>query len=294
MSRPHTVVVGTGAVGASLIAALAAAEYPIGAIVSRSKKRAERVAFEASCQTVLTLGERLPTQATLVFLAVPDDVIAETADLLANTSSWQDVTVAHTSGALDHTTLTPLASAGARTMSFHPMQSFSPSDQTSMEGIYIGIEGMESAIPLGFEIAKNLGAHPVQIHTEDKKAYHLSASIASNLLVVLTQMACDVLTPLGFSRSEAVAILGPLIRQTADNVSRKLPEQALTGPAARGDISTLRVHFETLQAQFPHYLEIYQSLTSEALKLAVKGGRLSSKRAKQIKKELFDLSKNNV
>ena len=291
-SKPETVIVGAGAVGISLFSALPKHGYPIAGIVSRSPERLPVLIGNASQSRPLQPDDALPSSTRLVFLCVPDDAISATASRLAkNPAGWSNRTVTHTSGALTSDVLSPLANLGAQIMSFHPMQTFSKNEPTPWHDIYVGIEGGEKAVHLGEQIARDLGAHPIRLNKADKPTYHAAASIASNMLVVLADMSCNLLESIGIDRQDAIGLLGPLIRQTAQNATVDMPEKALTGPAARGDLNTLRFHFETLATHFPSYLDLYHAMTVEAVDIAEKSGRLTPNRAIQIKKALQELSK---
>ena len=286
------VIVGTGSVGTSLAIALSRKGYPIAGIASRSKTRATELAVRVGSPEAFTLKEALPTKTRLLFVCVPDDAIEPTARILCKKPLPSDLIAVHCSGSLTSEALSPFARLGVDTMSFHPMQTFSDLLSASFEGIYVGIEGTERAKQVGEYIAHELGAFSIFLEAEDKNTYHLAASMASNLFVALSSMSFDLLESIGFTRHEAAAILGPLIRQTTDNLSSMLPEKALTGPAARGDMNTIRFHFETLQTHSFRIRETYRILTEEAIQIAEKAGRLDAERANQLKIVLGDLDRH--
>lgn len=264
-------IVGTGAVGTTLALSLQAKDYTISAIASRSKARAQQLATHVGAPAAVALSSLDPAQAQLIFLCVPDDVLPEIADKLANHTQWAGRIVAHTSGAQTASILLPLQKAGAYAMSFHPVQTFVKPSKNAFSGIYVGIEGDEPAVSEGIVLAQALDATPLVLQAADKARYHLAASIASNFTVTLVSAACDVLESIGMQRDEAVALLRPLVMQTCTNVTTRLPEEVLTGPAARGDKNTLQQHLDALENHQPHLLPLYRALLAQTVELAKRG-----------------------
>ncbi len=262
---------GTGAVGTSLALALQKHNYVVSAIASRSKARAAHLAAQLDVAKPFALPELDPAIADLIFLCVPDDVLPVLAAKLANHTRWMGRIVAHTSGALTASTLSPLQEAGAHAMSFHPVQTFANATENAFSGIYVGIEGDAEAVAAGKVLAQALEATPLVLQSADKARYHLAASMASNFTVTLISAACDVLASLGMQRHEAVALLRPLVTQTCTNVTTHLPEEVLTGPAARGDEHTLQQHLDALTHHHPHLLPLYQTLLTHTIDVAKQG-----------------------
>ena len=264
-------IVGTGAVGTTLALCLQAGGYPISAIISRSEARARALASRIGSPTALSLASFDPALASLIFLCVPDDALPALADKLAIHTRWTGRIVAHTSGALTAATLLPLQKAGAHAMSFHPVQTFANPSKKAFSGIYVGIEGDEPAVHTGVALAQALDATPLVLQSADKARYHLAASMASNFTVTLVSAACDVLETIGIQRNEAVALLRPLVMQTCTNVTTHLPEEVLTGPAARGDKNTLQQHLDALAKHQPQLLPLYHALLAQTIEVAKKG-----------------------
>ena len=280
-------IVGTGAVAHSLAKNLSVAGCKLLAIVSRSRLKAETLASKVGALHGIQLGTSLPLGVQLVFICVPDDAIAPTASQLAHdTTNWEGIMVAHTSGALSVDVLQDLVEVGASILSFHPVQTFSKDVVTSFSGIYIGIEGHSKALEKAEQLAELLGSIPLRLSSQDKVLYHAAAVFASNFLVSVTSMACDLLSEVGMNRSNALKMLSPLIQQTCENILSVGPEQALTGPAARGDLETLQKHSSALNLHNAQYYALYRQLSEQAVHLAVKADRLSELQADKVLKEL--------
>lgn len=283
LDKPSILIVGTGAVASSLAPALKRAGYPIAGIVSRDERKAKALAQQVDAPSAYAIDNDLACDAQLVFLCIPDDAISGLVQSLAGRQLWTDKIISHTSGALSADILAPL---GIARMSFHPVQTFSNTAETSFSGIYIGIEGDAQAVELGTRITRDLGAHALVLSAQNKPRYHLAASIASNYTVTLVAIACDILESIGVSRNEAVALLRPLVTQTCTNVTTNVPEHVLTGPASRGDVKTLNMHLDAIQNNLSHLDPLYRELLKLTLNVAINGNRLSYEEVDSVLKKL--------
>jgi len=61
-------------------------------------------------------------------------------------------------------------------------------------------------------------------------------------------------------------LIAPLAGRTDENLATKLPDQALTGPVARGDVKTVREQLDAL-APYPKVCQLYRALGAIALEL---------------------------
>ena len=95
--------------------------------------------------------------------------------------------------------------------------------------------------------------------------YHAAASIGSNLIVGLTELAISLLVDCGFDREHARMALRPLMQGNLDAIMEKDTVDALTGPAERADVETVEAHLKTLVGDDR---EIYRLLTKKITALA--------------------------
>lgn len=286
--RLPTAIAGTGAVGTALARRMAACGYPVAAVLSRTRANAEALATRVGASVASADWADLPADVRSVMLCVPDDAIAEVARRLRTTPhDWPATIVAHTSGALTARALAPLASAGSAVMSFHPLQTFTrDSSPTVFEDIYIGVEGDDLAVAWGQELARLLGAEPVVIDTDAKTQYHLAAAVASNGLVALMGIVEEIVASAGIETERARALVRPLVEQTWRNLLQGRPQDVLTGPASRGDVDTIARHTDALTDHLPHLLPVYAALTTEMVRLAVRGETLDAARAEVLMNHL--------
>jgi predicted short-subunit dehydrogenase-like oxidoreductase (DUF2520 family) len=113
-------------------------------------------------------------------------------------------------------------------------------------------------------LARDLGMTPVDIADADRAAYHAAASIASNFLVTLEAAAETLAASAGASRD----ILVPLVRATVENWAALGPEQALTGPIARGDDATVARQRDAVAERTPELLDLFDALAGATRDLA--------------------------
>ncbi len=283
-ARPPVAVVGAGAMGRAMALRLVERNYPVRAVLSQNKRHAEELARAVGAGVASDDFSLLPDDVRLVVIAVKDSALADVAELLTGVAhTWRETVVVHTSGALSASELEPLAQEGAATVSFHPLQTVTSSSGADvLDAAYVGLEGDERAVAAGIELVVGLGMRYIVLSEEAKPRYHLAATMASNFFVTLMGMVQEVLVSLDINRDDGFAMMEPLLRGTLDNLAKASPEEALTGPVVRGDLETLRMHGQALRQHLPQLVPAYASLTVEAVRLAVRSGKLDPKRAEEV------------
>ncbi len=108
--------------------------------------------------------------------------------------------------------------------------------------------------------------------------YHAAAVFASNYLLALLAIAVRLLQDAGVPADDALPAILPLMRGTLDNVQHLGVPAALTGPVARGDTDTIRLHLARLSGEDR---ELYCALGRELLPLARAAG-LDERRAAEL------------
>ena len=161
----------------------------------------------------------------------------------------------------------PVRGAGAATLVFHPLQTFT--DPLTGAGRFAGaaiaitpadFRPESPASALGFSLARALEARPFLLADDKRGLYHAAASFACNYLVTLEHHADELFVEAGLPRDEALSLFLPLVRATLENVAAQGTVQALTGPLSRGDTHTIAGHLEALAADAPHLLPVYRAL----------------------------------
>ena len=168
-----------------------------------------------------------------LILAISDDAIAEVARSLPVT----DAVVLHLSGSLGLDVL----ACHPRAAALHPLITL-PTVELGAERLVSGITFAVAGDPMAQELAGSLGGRIVEVADADRPRYHAAACIAANHVVALLGQAERVAASAGLSLEAFL----DLSRAALDDVAILGPRNALTGPAARGDWSTLQRHLDAI------------------------------------------------
>jgi len=183
----------------------------------------------------------------VLFLAVPDGAVGETAARIARLKPPPRLAVVHLSGALGLDSLSALQ-ANPRG-SFHPLQSFpAPRAPSAFRGITVAVDATTPTLRRRLAaLARTLGARPKHVTDGDRVLYHAAAVFASNFVDVVIAEAVRLLTRIGWSGDEATRALMPLVDGAVANIRKRGAVQALTGPIRRGDADTVKRHMDALR-----------------------------------------------
>jgi predicted short-subunit dehydrogenase-like oxidoreductase (DUF2520 family) len=216
-------------------------------------------------------------ECDLILLTTPDNEIAAVAAKLAKikTVISSKPVVLHTSGSLSSEVLSPLKEAGCAVGSMHPLASISDAGLgiKRFAKAYFCVEGDKKAQQMSRQLISDLKGKAFSVKTEFKPLYHAAAVITSGHTTALFAMAIDLLAKCGLSRSTAKDVLLPLLKGTAENLTRQTPAQALTGTFARVDNEAFERHLRSLAENAGRDVtEIYLMLGKISLKLAEEQG----------------------
>ncbi len=266
-------VVGAGRVGAVLGAALERVGHhvvAVSAVSTASRARAERLIPGAE----ILPPDEVVRRADLALLAVPDDDLRPLVTGLVEADAVRaGQLIAHTSGAHG---VGVLAAAGARhalPLALHPVMTFTnrPEDLDRLAGISWGVTAPPELLPVAQALVVEMGGEPEVVAEEDRPLYHAALAHGANHLVTLVNEAMDLLREAGVTHPERM--LAPLLSAALDNTLR-LGDAALTGPVARADAGTVRVHLRTLAEHAPDAVQSYLALARRTADRAIAGGRL--------------------
>jgi len=234
-STPRVVVVGAGRAGGALVMALSAAGWTVSGPVRRGDDLAASV-----------------RGADVVVIATPDDAVAGVSASLVGAV---DAVVMHLSGSLGLEVLDGHQRRGC----VHPLVSL-PSPEVGAKRL-VGAWFAVAGDPVTVDIVDALRGRYVTVADDHRAAYHAAACIAANHLVALLAQVERVAATAGVPLDTYM----DLVRTTVDNVAELGCAAALTGPAARGDESTIARHREALA---PDELEAYDAMMRSAQRLA--------------------------
>jgi predicted short-subunit dehydrogenase-like oxidoreductase (DUF2520 family) len=271
-ARRGAAVIGLGNWGSSLAAALDAA----GLLVERVHARRH--------------NSRSQLEARVLWLCVPDAAIATTAEwLVTQRGDLNGQVVVHSSGALDRSVLAAAERAGARTASVHPMMSFPSRRVVALQGTSFGVEAEDPATRKQlFALVRRLGGRPFAIDGKGKAMYHAGAMFGSPLLVATLAAGVRAMREAGIQEEEALALLGPMAAATVANVQKQGLARSFSGPLARGDAATVKLHRKGLE-RHPLVAQTYMSLARiaaedlpsadcNAIRAALSGGSVENRR----------------
>jgi predicted short-subunit dehydrogenase-like oxidoreductase (DUF2520 family) len=226
---------GVGRAGGAIAIAAHRSGHRIVGLESRSRSSLDAVADHVTVQ---------PGAPDLRIVAVADDAIPEVAAGLLEEVA---VPTVHVSGSVSIEVMSKLRDAGVPIGSFHPLQTL-PNPVTGAEclpGSWIAITcDVELAEPLR-GLAESLGARAFAIADADKATYHAAAAATANFPLASLALAKRLYEAAGvpFEASR------PLLDAVIDNAYAMGPDQALTGPIARGDAGTVRAQRTAVAAE---------------------------------------------
>jgi len=264
--------VGAGALASGLAKSLDAQGFTITEIIARpvrvSKRKAAVLAH--SVGAVATTLEDATLSCDMLWLAVPDEVVEDVSRALAGRAELPQI-VLHASGALSSLALAALAKRGVQTGSAHPMMTFVAGEPPSLKGVWFAVEGSLAAVRAARAVATQLGANTFTIKPGNKALYHAFGAMLSPMLATELAAAEQLGRRAGISARDVRRIMEPIVLRTVQNVLRNGAGKSFSGPLARGDVSTVASHLESL-GSLPESL-VYRALMEYAIEvLPVKRG----------------------
>ncbi len=201
-------------------------------------------------------------------VTTPDGAIADVwQELCTRSELLKGRIVIHCSGAMTSQIFDGAESLGVTTASLHPFYAVSDRYQSyqALGKALFTIEGTGARFEEVYTALLDSGLQLQRMLPEKKTTYHAAASVASNLLVGLAELSIGLLCECGFDRETARMALAPLMTGNLASILEKDTMVALTGPAERGDLDTVRGHMAVLDGED---LEIYRLLTKKIVGIA--------------------------
>ncbi|MBN1414686.1 MAG: DUF2520 domain-containing protein [Bacteroidales bacterium] len=252
------VLIGAGNVGWHLGNILNEKGIKILQVISKSESSCKELAtlLQAEYDTRL---KKLAGDAGIIIVTVPDTQINNVIDQC----DFRDNLVVHTAGSI------PMSVFNNRAINygvFYPLMTFTRKKPLNFVSIPLLIEANTTAnLNKLSHLAGLLSGTVSTITSAQRKIIHLGAVIASNFSNHMYALAESLLTREGISFD----LLKPLIRETADKITRVSPLSAQTGPAARNDTRILEEHLKVL-AEDPEIAELYKQISKSIITFAGK------------------------
>lgn len=228
------VMLGSGNVATHLSRAAAAAGIEVCQVISRSQQNAERLAAEfPGCRALTDPSQAMP-DADCYIIAATDSATADIAARLPQT----DGLIVHTSGSVPLTAIRQ-ATTNPNIGVLYPLQTFSRTAQVDVSQVPFfteaeSAEGLEAVDRL----AHRLSNHVYHADSETRGYLHVAGVLSNNFVNLLLDITYRLLQ----KRQLPLDIVRPLLEVTIAKAMSMPPHQAQTGPAVRGDLSTIERH----------------------------------------------------
>ncbi|RNI33191.1 DUF2520 domain-containing protein [Rufibacter immobilis] len=246
-------IIGSGNVATHLVKGFWKAGVEIAVVYSRTLSAAQKLAAERGGVHVTDSLDFLQApKADIYLMAVADQALPEVA---AQMDVPAGAVVAHTSGTQPLEALAGLT--GGQTGVFYPLQTFSKEKTVEWTDIPICLEGSTKEAEQSLEaLAQRLSRKVVLLAGPARKQLHLAAVFACNFTNHLWGVAQDILQRAALPTD----LLEPLVRETMQKAFLFPPFTVQTGPAQRGDFSTIQAHLQLLETM-PQYRQLYEEIT---------------------------------
>ena len=253
-------IVGAGNVAYTLCKVLISKEMSPFCVFVRNEIAAEKMRHDLNVNVVSDYETIL--NSDFLIIAVNDDSISEVASHLVDYKGL----VVHTSGTKTSELLNRIERYGV----LYPLQTMSRERELSFDDVPLLIyaNSPEDLIRLrGF--AQQLSSNVKYCDDEQRMTIHLAAVFVSNFTNVMLGIGDKLLKNNGLPLS----VMHPLVKEMIEKSFAVSPDNALTGPARRGDVATIQTH-EKMLSDNPKELEIYKVLTDYILEKYHKNEKL--------------------
>jgi predicted short-subunit dehydrogenase-like oxidoreductase (DUF2520 family) len=252
-------LIGPGRAGTTIALGLLEQGWTVTAVAGRAPDAPSTTTAAAGLASRPALVSEAARGASLVIVATPDRAIEQTL-ATAEPAIEPGALVVHLAGSRGLDVFDDLLTkrTGIRVGALHPLQSF-PTTTIGLErlaGSWAAVAGDPEVV----EIAHSLNLLTFELADSDRVRYHTAAVVASNHLVSLLGQVERLAAGCGVP----FEAFGPLVLACVQNAFTLGPAEALTGPVARGDLSTVEEHLRSLD---PAERDAYRALAREAARL---------------------------
>lgn len=279
-------IIGAGVVGTAVGVVLNNKGFEITGVHDAKFESTKQIVERIGCTAHMSPQE-VSHSADILFITTTDSSIQEAVNTLADKNGLRDGQVLiHMSGAHSSEIMNRAKESNAYILSVHPLQSFANLEQAikNLPGSVFSIEGDTEAYDTAVRIVDSLKGAYFFIDKEAKPLYHAGACVVSNYLVTLIDLGVKLLISTGIPEDLAIKALMPLINGTINNIDNVGIPKALTGPIARGDISTITKHQDCLNKMAPEFSKLYNLLGFYTTFVAEEKGTISGKTREEFQK----------
>ncbi len=253
MTTPSITLIGAGNIAWHLGHRLRECGFPIRQVFSRQPEKAARLASKLHAFPISRL-EETDGGSDLYLLAVRDDAIAAVARQLASLPGLKEKLVAHLSGATPSTVLAPFFPHFGV---LYPLQTFTAGRPVTFDLVPVCIDAAGGKdLKRLRQLAERISSKVYHIPDAERAVLHVAAVFANNFSNHLYELASEILN----NHQLSFDLLRPLIMETAAKVQHLDPYSTQTGPAIRGDNTTIERHLSLLESM-PDIQKLYLELT---------------------------------
>ncbi len=244
--------IGSGNLAWHLAPALDNAGHVVREVFSPNPKHASALTERLYQAVVKDSVDFSASKSSLFIVGTPDEAIRQ---VVMDIVLPDEAILVHCSGSQPLTDLD--FAAATHTGVFYPLQTFSKAKRVDFRTIPIFVECLsdEGRNKL-IGIARAISNQVRPISSEERLALHVAAVFASNFPNHLLAISKSILKP----NNLEFEWLKPLIQETVTKSLAIGPENAQTGPAARGDMEVLDRHMAFLQSD-EKLAQLYQLLS---------------------------------
>ena len=261
--------IGAGRVGCTIGRYLADAGIAIEGYYSRSKESADIAATFTNTRSFESI-EDLVKSCDTIFLTTSDSAIENVWNCI-DRFDLKDKVISHFSGSLSSDIFFRIEATGAYGCSIHPMYAFSDkfTSYKKFNNVCLTMEGSSEAVSrMNSLFGERLGHKIFTLDSKDKIKYHAAAAFASNYMVGLMQNAINLMSECGFSEKDTFELFAPLVKNNIAAMLKNGTVSALTGPAERNDIGTVRKHLQALDGTDAE--DVYRAVGKTIVSIAKK------------------------
>mgnify|MGYP000974566418 CR=1 FL=1 len=257
--------IGAGKAGLTLGSYFLSKGLEISGYFSRTMDSALFAARITGSSAFSSLNE-LIEHSDILILSTPDDVLPGLWSKLRKLELTGRIVV-HLSGSLSSDIFEGIGQKGASGYSVHPMFAFSGRDGSfdGLQDAFFTLEGPDERMEEVRELFHTTGNRTLVIEKDHKTRYHASNVMVSNLVIAIIGVGCRSFEKCGVAEGDPLKALLPLIRCNIENMSARGLAGALTGPAERNDVNTVKKHLDVLDQE---ERAIYILLTKKLVRLA--------------------------
>lgn len=243
------VILGSGHMASSLGHSLYTQGHRIVQVFSRTPGNAQVLADKLESKAISKIQE-LELEADVYILCIKDDAISGFSKMLTKVLP-NDIIICHTSGVNKPELINEYF---INRSLFYPLQSFNKDITPDWEIIPVFIEGNSSTTTMLNELASSISPRVLVMTDQIRTHLHLASVFANNFTnynLVIAKLILD-------KADVPFDVIRGLMIETVNKAFSLEPHQTQTGPAKRGDSSTIEKHIRLLVAEFPEYRSLYK------------------------------------